>query len=280
MALRFSVNQILDLSSFFVHRILDFQLELLLQHTFGRNYSRSTHARLFFFPWFEGFQQFDSTRPLEFVKPNIRQRYKSEPPDALEIHQKAVLKWNLENYESPNHLVQQGFFFSLFADPIFSVASSSINRLWVCGLAVCWSWERPDLLPVCVNQQTCTFKKEVILMSVPRLLFSCAVVRYLNDVSDQTREDWMSGFYATDPQLSTLPADRRHSCLNGGYGEQMTQRNAPRCGQTIHVCLHAESQNNGTCVREVLVFRHGWRLQWWRQWQGRRGLNRACLKRD
>lgn len=75
-------------------------------------------------------------------------------------------------------------------------------------------------------------------MSVPHPLFSCAVVRYLNYVSDQTGEDWMSGFYATDPQLSTLPADHRRSCLNVGYCEQMTQRNAPLCGQTIRVCLH------------------------------------------
>lgn len=121
--------------------------------------------------------------------------------------------------------------------------------------------------PACTRKHADMHLKneEVILMSVPRLLFSCAVVHYQNDVSDQTGEEWMWGFYATDPQLSALPADRRRSCLNVGYGEQMTQRNAPLCGQTIHVCLHAESQNNGTCVREVLAFRHGWRLQWrWR----------------
>lgn len=94
-------------------------------------------------------------RTTRIVKPNIRQRYKSRPPDVLEIYQKVVLKWNLENYESPNSLVQQGFFF-FFANWIFSGASFSINRLLVCGLAVCWLWERPDRLPVRVNMQTCT----------------------------------------------------------------------------------------------------------------------------
>lgn len=52
-------------------------------------------------------------RTTRIVKPNIRQRYKSRPPDVLEIYQKVVLKWNLENYESPNSLVQQGIFFFL-----------------------------------------------------------------------------------------------------------------------------------------------------------------------
>lgn len=80
-------------------------------------------------------------------------------------------------------------------------------------------------------------------MSVHRRLFSCAVVRYLNDVSDQTGEDCMLVFYATDPQLSTLPADRRHSCLNVGYGEQMTQRNAPRCLWPDNTCLSARRES-------------------------------------
>lgn len=57
-----------------------------------------------------------------------------------------------------------------------------------------------------------------------------------------------------NPQLSTLPADHRRSCLNAGYGEQMTRRNAPLCGPD-NTCLSATAR--------VKIMAHVWERCWY-----------------
>lgn len=85
---------------------------------------------------------------------------------------------------------------------IFSVVSSSINKLLVYGLAVCQpgsaGYEKGQIACLVMYACLCVHAdmhlKKIILKSVPNLLFSCAVVCYLNHISDQTGRGWMSGF--------------------------------------------------------------------------------------
>lgn len=114
----------------------------------------------------------------------------------LEIYQKMALKWNVENYESPTSLAQQGIFF------ILSVVSSSINKLLVYGLAVCQPGSAGYgkgqiaylVMYACLCVHADLHLKKAILKSGPNLLLSCAVVCYFYRISDQTGKDWMSGF--------------------------------------------------------------------------------------
>lgn len=238
-SLRFSVNQILDLSSAFSPADFEFPVGASASTHVWQELCEVNTCKAIFLSLVRGLSTVWFNETTRIVKPNIRQRYKSGPPDALEIYQKAVLKWNLENYESPNSLVQQGiFFFFPLTDPIFSVASSSINRLLLCGLAALLGL-RKARSPTCTRKHAdMHFKNWVILTSVPRLLFPCAVARYLSDVRDQTGEDWMSVFLC----------NRTHSCqhcrLTTGAAAWMQAtankwRGAMRrsVAQTIRVCL-------------------------------------------
>lgn len=96
---------------FLVQRILNFLVGASASAHIWQELCKVNTRKAIFLSLVRGLSTVGFNETTRIVKPNIRQRYKSGPPDALEIYQKAVLKWNLENYESPNRLVQQGVYF-------------------------------------------------------------------------------------------------------------------------------------------------------------------------